>query len=258
VQIRLSVLRVGLITTLSVLAASGCGPAVQTPSAPVDTHALELQQAHDGLDRWAQAFAAQGPDQLSIPLREGTQVIGDLTEPQRKALMSGAVALSGQPTPFDFATFGPYPAGSAIAWPDGDAMPVTALSAGLVLARIAAEGDRSCEECEQLYVIGIAPTTTQIATSRGPATAPAWRFTLFGTSAVLVRVALADPVGTVSPTPPPWDAVHPPAGLSIESGFVSADDRRLRVRIVVPNTAPTCPAARTTRPRRWGPSSPWS
>src|SRR5262249_2928174 len=74
--------------------------------------------------------------------------------------------------------------------------------------------------------IDMTPTTTEISTSRGPATAPAWRFALEGTSAALVRVAVGEPVG-VWPAPPPWDAVNPPAGHSIESGIVSTGDRRL-------------------------------
>ncbi len=217
---------VSMIAGLCAVMVTGCGIVGLGPPSPVrvDTHEQELRQARDALDRWAEAVAAAGEDQLSIPLREGIQVVGDLTPDEWRALRSGALRLRGElPLPEQY----PYEADSRIVWPDGSSLPVAAITAAQAFHGFAVLGE-SCPDCVPLNIVDISPATREISTSRGPATAPAWRFTLAESSATLIALAVGESVG-VWPTPPPWDAVNPPAGRSIEGAVVSTDDRRLRV-----------------------------
>jgi hypothetical protein len=66
----------------------------------------------------------------------------------------------------------------------------------------------------------------KVQSSRGSATAPAWEFSLNGTTVLVTEIAVAAR-GSISVEPPPWDANNPPAGLSIESATRSADGLEL-------------------------------
>jgi hypothetical protein len=67
-----------------------------------------------------------------------------------------------------------------------------------------------------------------IQTTRGPATAPAWEYTLQGSDVRVTRVAVA-PSATVTVTPPSWDPYNAPAGISVESATTSLSSRQLTV-----------------------------
>jgi hypothetical protein len=72
-------------------------------------------------------------------------------------------------------------------------------------------------------------TSGPIQTSRGPATAPIWEFTVEDTAVKVTRVAIADAVAVV---PPPWDPNAPPAGVAIESASGTAGGRQLSVAFI--------------------------
>jgi hypothetical protein len=227
-----------MLAGLCAVMVTGCAVGGFGPPSPVrvDTHEQELRQAHDALDRWAEAVSAAGEDQLSIPLREGIQVVGELTPDEWRALRSGALRLHEElPLPDQY----PYEADSRIVWPDGSSLPVSAIPAAQAFHGITVLGE-TCPDCVPLNIVDISPGTMEISTSRGPATAPAWRFTLEKSSATLIALAVGEAVG-VWPTPPPWDAVNPPAGRSIDGAVVSSDDRHLRVGLIGARTGADTP-----------------
>ncbi|MET7965434.1 hypothetical protein [Micromonospora sp. NPDC005305] len=102
------------------------------------------------------------------------------------------------------------------------------ISADRALAQLRAEGTGDCSGCAPLKLTGARLTTMTVPTSRGPATAPAWEYTLDGTAVRLARVAV-DPSAIVRVTPPPWDADHPHEGLAIESATTTTASSELTV-----------------------------
>jgi len=72
-------------------------------------------------------------------------------------------------------------------------------------------------------------TSGTVDTSRGPAQAPVWEFTVQGTAVLVTRVAIADRVTVV---PPPWDPNDPPIGISIDSANGTVGGRQLTVGFV--------------------------
>jgi hypothetical protein len=72
-------------------------------------------------------------------------------------------------------------------------------------------------------------TAGPVETSRGPATAPVWEFTVQGTAVKVTRVAIAAPVTVV---PPPWDPYDAPVGISIDSATGTVGGRQLTVTFV--------------------------
>jgi hypothetical protein len=64
-----------------------------------------------------------------------------------------------------------------------------------------------------LEVTGAHLTTAPIQTTRGPAKAPAWEFTLKDTAVRVTRAAIASSA-TVTVTPPSWDPYNTPSGLA--------------------------------------------
>jgi hypothetical protein len=98
-----------------------------------------------------------------------------------------------------------------------------------------------------LKVTGATLSTVQIQTSRGPATAPAWEFTIQGTSLRATRVAFSQ-AQTVTVTRPSWDPNDTPAGMAIDSATTTTSSKRLTVKFTGaprPGTEP-CGADYTT------------
>ena len=89
-------------------------------------------------------------------------------------------------------------------------------------------GLHDCPECAPLQVIKARLTSATVQTSRGPATAPVWEYTLRGTAVRVNRIAVAARDG-VTVTPPPWDPYNAPAGMSVESATGTVGGRQLIV-----------------------------
>ncbi|MEU1684108.1 hypothetical protein [Micromonospora sp. NPDC005707] len=115
-----------------------------------------------------------------------------------------------------------------IVWANGTRHDVPLISAGGALAQLRASGTGDCSGCAPLKLTGARLTTMTVPTTRGPATAPAWEYTLDGTTVRLARVAV-DPSAIVRVTPPPWDADHPHEGLAIESATTSTASNEMTV-----------------------------
>ncbi|MET8909200.1 hypothetical protein [Micromonospora sp. NPDC004551] len=207
------------ITVVALL--GGCGSAGNSPAA--DPRDGLRQQADGALTRYDQAVRAAGGAPF-VPVGELTRQLGDW-EPAngsyKEALSAGRVeaasTLPGAPT-----------SAGTIVWADGNRRDVPLISADRALAQLRAAGTGDCSGCTPLKLTGARLTTMTVPTTRGPATAPAWEYTLAGTAVRLARVAV-DLSAIVRVTPPPWDAEHPHEGLAIESATTTTARSELTV-----------------------------
>ncbi|HEY1169344.1 MAG TPA: hypothetical protein VGE81_10275, partial [Candidatus Limnocylindrales bacterium] len=201
---RLRRLGIAAVVALAV-GASGCSLLSKDDSARLH------QEAQADLTRWADAITAAGGQTAFVPVGELTAQVGDwelaVGDNNKPALMAGlveaAVSLPAETPP-----------NGELRWPDGSSATVRLISAQQALAELKAEGSGSCSDCVPLQVTGAKLTDGQVQTSRGPAEAPVWEFTLQGTAVMVTQVAIADRVTVV---PPPWDPNDPPVGISIDS-----------------------------------------
>jgi hypothetical protein len=212
--------RFGIVAAVALAAGtSGCG---LLPSR--DDSARLHQQAQAALTRWTDAVAAVGGQSAFIPVGELTGQVGDWEEAvgdnNKPALMAGlfeAVVTLPTETPPD----------GDLRRQDGSIATVPLISAQKALSDLKADAAGSaCPECVPLQITAVRLTTGPVDTSRGPAVAPVWEFTVQGTAVRVTRVAIADRVTVV---PPPWDSSDPPAGISIESATGTVAGRQLAV-----------------------------
>ncbi|TYB38316.1 hypothetical protein FXF50_11795 [Micromonospora sp. AP08] len=199
----------------------GCGSAGNSPA--VDPLDGLRQQAGDALTRYDRAVRAAGGAPF-VPVGELTRQLGDW-EPAngsyKESLSAGLVeAASTLPV-------APQPAGT-IVWANGIRQDVPLISADGALAQLRAAGTGDCSGCAPLKLTGARLTTMTVPTTRGLATAPAWEYTLAGTTVRLARVAV-DPSAILRVTPPPWDADQPHEGLAIESATTTTASSELTV-----------------------------
>lgn len=215
--------RLGIIAAVALTAGlSGCA---LLPSK--DDSARLHQQAQAALTRWADAVAAAGGQSAFVPVGEPTGQVGDweeaVGENNKPALMAGlveaVVSLSAE-TPPD----------GELRWQDGSTKSVPLISAQQALSGLNADAlGSACPECMPLQITGARLTRGTVETSRGPAEAPVWEFTVQGTTVRVTRVAIADRVTVV---PPPWDPNDPPLGISIDSATGTVGGPQLTVGFV--------------------------
>jgi hypothetical protein len=217
--------RRGLLAAVLVsIVLSGC---VQTgpPLSGERVTDRERTQAQEALARWAAAVEAGGGKQEFVPVGELTAQIGDWEEEvggnNKSALYAGMVQAA-------MALPAKMPGEAIVRWDDGRTMAVRPISAQQALQALVAAGDKSCSTCVPLQVTGARLSTAKLLTSRGPATTPAWEFTLKGTNVIVTRIAVAA-TDAIVVTPPPWDPNASPAGMRIDSATRSVDDRRVSV-----------------------------
>lgn len=182
------------------------------------------QQAHDALERWADAVRRSGGASITF-VGELTGQIGDweADNGQNKAALYAGMVESPR------ALSGDQPSRDKVKWLDGSTVDVNVLSARDTLAALVAAATGTCDECTPLEVTDAQQATGLIDTSRGPANAPIWVYSIAGTTVKVTRVAVDK---SVTVDPPPWNADDPPEGLSIESATGSADSRKLTVNFV--------------------------
>jgi hypothetical protein len=140
----------------------------------------------------------------------------------KRALMAGWVEAAGPLS-------AEAPPDGQLRWQDGTTETVEVVSAQEALSEIRAAGNGSCEDCVPLQITSAELATGPVQTSRGPATAPAWEFSLQGTAVRVTRVAIAAGVTVV---PPPWNPNDAPLGISIESANASVGSRQLTVSFI--------------------------
>lgn len=203
---------------LATMALAGCAfePGATDPAA---VH----QRAQAVLSAWADAVAAAGDHAAVTPIGELTGQVGDWEEAvgdnNKRALMAGLVA-SDRPLSED------APPDGEVTWQDGSTTQVALMSAQEAIVAIENTTEAPCSDCTMLLATAAELTSGPIQTSRGPATAPIWEFTLEGTSVKVTRVAIANPV-VVAPDDGGWGL-----GLAIDSASGSVDGTELTVAFV--------------------------
>ena len=206
------------LVLLATMAMAGCAfaPGATDPAA---AH----QRAQEVLSAWAAAVAAAGEHAAVTPVGELTGQVGDWEEAvgdnNKRALMAGLVAANGP------LSEEPPPDGE-VTWQDGTTTKVPLLSAQDAIVAIEATTDAPCSDCTMQLVTAAELTSGPIQTSRGPAMAPRWEFSVEGTAVKVTRVAIANPV-VVSP-----DEVGSQLGLAIDSASGSVGGTELIVAFV--------------------------
>ncbi|MFD3762199.1 hypothetical protein [Streptomyces sp. NPDC058622] len=140
--------------------------------------------------RMAQAAGYwEGADRLAR-WRAGFHAMGDVTRPPAGGFHDAADRIAYQERNFtirgDLPREAPRPGQARAVWADGTPLPVTPLSAADTYATFDLEPDRG----HALVVTGARLGELPLSTSRGPATVPAWFFTLEGYESPLARVAI--------------------------------------------------------------------
>ena len=220
--------RLGAIAVLPVAVAgvlAGCSslplPVVAPPAATDPAGAR--QQAHAVLSRWADAVAAAGGHPAVTPVGELTGQVGDwedaVGENNKPALLAGmvsSVVSVGDQRPPD----------GEVTWPEGTTTKVPLISAQEGVVGIGSTTAAPCHGCTDLSITDARLTTGPIQTTRGPATAPIWEYTLQGTAVKLTRVAIANAV-SVAPT-----EADSALGLAIDAASGSVTGNELTVSFI--------------------------
>lgn len=210
---------------LVAMALTGCIGAPGAPAAPGATDpAAAHQRAQTVLSAWAEAVAVVGDRASVTPVGDLTGQIGDWEEAvgdnNKRALMAGMVA-SVNPLSEE------APPEGEVGWQDGTATTVPLLSAQEAIVAIASTTSEPCSDCTLLLVTAARLTSGPIQTSRGPATAPIWEFTVQGTAVKVTRVAIANPVVVVS-----QEQGDPRLGLAIDSASGTVGGTELMVAFI--------------------------
>ena len=205
----------------AVLAAITLAGCVFAPGAtdPAAAH----QRAQAVLSAWADAVAKAGEQAAVTPVGELTGQIGDWEEAvgdnNKRALMAGLIA-SDRPLAED------APPDGEVTWQDGTTTKVPLMSAQQAIVAMESTTEAPCPDCTMLLVTDAQLTSGPIQTTRGPATAPIWEFTVQGTAVKVTRVAIANPV-VVAP-----DEVGSDLGLAIDSASGTVGGNELTVAFV--------------------------
>ena len=219
---------VALAGLLLAMATAGCAGLLEGsssgspgPSRPSDR--LHIQ-AFDALDRWAAAIRDSGGASITF-VGDLTSQIGDwepaVGDNNKIALMTGHV-VAARPLSDD------TPSRSEVQWLDDTTVGVKVVSAADALEELVADVESTdCDGCVPLRVTDAQLATGLIETSRGPAEAPVWVFTIEGSAVRVTRVAVDEGVTVV---PPPWDAHDPPVGISIDGAVGTAASTELLAR----------------------------
>lgn len=204
---------------LAAMALAGCAfaPGATDPAAA-------RQRAQAVLSAWADAVAKAGEHAPVTPVGDLTGQVGDWEEAvgdnNKRALMAGMVA-SDRPLSEE------APPDGEVTWQDGTTTEVPLMSAQQAIVAIESTTEAACSDCTMLLATDARLTSGPIQTSRGPATAPIWEFTLQGTAVKVTRVAIANPVVVASP-----GEGDPQLGLAIDSASGSVSGTELTVAFV--------------------------
>lgn len=210
---------------VAALAVAACGSQPAAPStAGQNGPAAFVARAQQVTAQWDRSHATRAW-RTGLVLTDASDLTpvpskGFSTGSQKLAFMSGHFRLAG------VLPAGPLP--GMVRWANGTTLRLPLLSARAAFAELAAE--RPCaipNACGQLAVTGAEPGVVTVRTSRGPATVPAWRFTVAGLGWKVSEVAIAPSAFVVLP----GSGTIPPAGRDTkgvsELTAVSGDGRTL-------------------------------
>jgi hypothetical protein len=227
----------GLLAAVGlVVAVTGCSAAPPAPpalSAPVAEARLQAQQA---LARWKATVAAGAGGSSFVLVGEPTLMVGDDWGPNIDGGNSKMAWYAGL---FDAAD--PLPSEAqpdgAVKWQDGTIHAVPVISAQQAFSDLKAAAVQPCPDCTPLQITGARLTTATFQTSRGPAQAPTWEFSLKDTDVKLDQVAVESEI-TAPPVPTPNDQAsgqqpaQPWVGPAVQSATVDASGMTLTVGFV--------------------------
>jgi hypothetical protein len=230
---------------VAALAVAACGSQLAAP--PVTPHVTPSTAGQNGpaafVARARQVTAQWDRSHAARAWRAGLVLMdaSDLTPVPSKGFSTGREKLAFMSGHFRLA--GVLPAGplpGMVRWANGTTLRLPLLSARAAFAELAAE--RPCavpNACGQLTVTGAEPGVVTVRTSRGPASVPAWRFTVAGLGWKVSEVAVARSAFVVLPG---YGSI-PPAGRDTqgvsELTAVSGNGRVLRLTF----TGGACDAA---------------
>jgi hypothetical protein len=183
------------------------------------------QQAQAALARWADAVVAAGGPSAIIPVGELTRQVGDweagVGDNDKPALMGGLVEAAAE-LPAEL------PPDGDVTWSDGTTATVHLMTAAEAIAAIRAGSTAPCNDCAPLRITGTRLTTGTIETTRGPAMAPIWEFTIERSAVKVTHLAVANRVVVA----PEWDSNDPPVGVWLDSAQASASESEVTVTFV--------------------------
>jgi hypothetical protein len=216
-------MRTVAVIVLLGLAITACGLLPHRP----DT-AKASEQAQAALDQWATAVGEIGPGAVIAPVGDLTGQVGDwepnVGDNNKPALMAGRI--------FTMAELeGPAQEGE-VTWPDGSTtrIPVMSAQAAIVAIADAAKAAQApCPECTDLIATDAELIEVAIQTTRGPATAPVWSFTIDGTAVKVTRVAIANAVAVPQL---PWDSSFSSVGMHLDSARGSVTGTEVTVSFI--------------------------
>jgi hypothetical protein len=165
---------------------------------------------------------AVGDAGLVVVGRQETTIAGTLeprNEHLKTAIAAGRLEAAGE------LPAAPHEKGEAV-WSSGRRLSLPLLSARESLRLLAVDDD--CPQCVRHSVTGARLTTMRVPTTRGPATVPAWEFSLKDTEVRVLRMALDSGV-PVTVNPPVGSPDDVPDGAAAESARV--DGKRLTVTL---------------------------
>ncbi len=169
------------------MALAGCAfaPGATDPAAAHQRAQAVLSKLGGGGGRRGCEHAAVTPvGELTGQVGDWEEAVGDNN---KRALMAGMVA-SANPLSEE------APPDGEVTWQDGTTTKVPLLAAQQAIVAIENTTEAPCSDCSMLLVTDARLTSGPIQTTRGPATAPIWEFTVQGTAVKLTRVAIANPV----------------------------------------------------------------
>jgi hypothetical protein len=211
-----------LATAVLAVIVTGCAPVPGVAPAATDPAAAH-ERAQAVLSAWADAVAKAGEQASVTPVGELTGQVGDWEEAvgdnNKRALMAGLIA-SDRPLAED------APPDGEVTWQDGTTTKVPLMSAQQAIVAMESTTEAPCADCTMLLVTDAQLTSGPIQTTRGPATAPIWEFTVKGTAVKVTRIAIANSV-VVAPDEGGWGL-----GLAIDSASGSVDGSELTVAFV--------------------------
>jgi hypothetical protein len=160
---------------------------VASPLPSATDPAAAHQRAQAVLVAWADAVAAAGNQGSVTPVGELTGQIGDWEESvgdnNKRALMAGNVA--------SVSSFSDQaPPDGKVTWQDGTTTKVSVMSAQQAVAAIGSTTEAPCSDCAVILLTDAELTSGPIQTTRGPATAPIWKFRAQGSAVKVTRVAI--------------------------------------------------------------------
>ena len=185
------------------------------------------QQAHDALERWAEAAKRNGGASITFagPL---TSQIGEweseVAENNKLALAAGHV-VAGDDLSRE------SPGRRKVMWVDEErTVESEVLSAAAAFEQLTADVESTeCEGCRPIVVTEANLATSLVETKGGPAEVPTWVFSVEGSGVRITRVAV-DKAVTIDP--PAWNAEDPPEGISIDLAIGRPRDSKIRVRFI--------------------------